>query len=83
LVEHGQRSGQVAPWFAAGPLSRVLWNPAITPSSIISLMFDSNVGDSNEAALVLDIGKYGREGDRTCESFSDGPSDQLGNPDRI
>ncbi|MFM7073192.1 MAG: DUF1559 domain-containing protein [Planctomycetota bacterium] len=57
-----------------GPLSRRVVESSYHPSSIISLMFDSNVGDSNEAALVLDIGKYGREGDRTCESFSDGPS---------
>jgi prepilin-type processing-associated H-X9-DG protein len=43
------------------------------PSSIIPLMFDSNPGDTNEASLKFDLGKYGKAGDRTCESFSDGP----------
>jgi prepilin-type N-terminal cleavage/methylation domain-containing protein len=57
-----------------GPLSRWVVENSYYPSSIIALMFDSNEGDNNEAALVLDIGKYGRKGDRTCESFSDGPS---------
>jgi len=57
-----------------GPLSRKVVESSYHPSSIIALFFDSNVGDSNEANLNLDIGKYGKLGDRTCESFSDGPS---------
>ena len=45
---------------------------------MIALMFDSNVGDSGEAILEADLvsqdGKvYGKKGDRTCESFNDGP----------
>jgi prepilin-type N-terminal cleavage/methylation domain-containing protein/prepilin-type processing-associated H-X9-DG protein len=58
---------------AKGPLSRQIVESGYHPSSIIPLMFDSNVGDTNEAALKADLGKYGVRGDRTCESFSDGP----------
>ena len=57
-----------------GPLTRTLVEQSYHPSSTIPLQFDSNVGDTNEAALLFDIGKYGRKGDRTCESFSDGPA---------
>jgi prepilin-type N-terminal cleavage/methylation domain-containing protein/prepilin-type processing-associated H-X9-DG protein len=56
-----------------GPLKRSLVESSYHPSSMIALMFDANVGDTNEAALRLDIGKYGRAGERTCESFNDGP----------
>jgi prepilin-type N-terminal cleavage/methylation domain-containing protein/prepilin-type processing-associated H-X9-DG protein len=56
-----------------GPISRRTVEGSYHPSSIIPMMFDSNVGDSNEAALRADIGKYGKPGDRTCESYNDGP----------
>lgn len=56
-----------------GPISRRTVEGSYHTSSIIPMMFDSNVGDSNEAALKADIGKYGKPGDRTCESFNDGP----------
>jgi prepilin-type N-terminal cleavage/methylation domain-containing protein/prepilin-type processing-associated H-X9-DG protein len=56
-----------------GPLTRAMVEQSYHPSSIIPLQFDSNVGDTNEAALRNDLGKYGRAGDRTCESYSDGP----------
>lgn len=57
-----------------GPLSRRVVEGSYHPSSIVAIFFDSNVGDSNEAALRFDLGKYGKEGERTCESFSDGPT---------
>jgi prepilin-type processing-associated H-X9-DG protein len=56
-----------------GPLSRAAVEQGYHTSSVIPLMFDSNVGDTNEAALKADLGKYGVTGDRTCESYSDGP----------
>jgi len=56
-----------------GPLKRSLVEQGYHPSSMVALMFDSNVGDTNEAALRLDIGKYGKAGERTCESYNDGP----------
>jgi prepilin-type N-terminal cleavage/methylation domain-containing protein/prepilin-type processing-associated H-X9-DG protein len=58
---------------ARGPISRRTVEGSFHPSSIIPLMFDSNVGDTNEAALKLDLSNYGKVGDRTCESFNDGP----------
>ena len=56
-----------------GPISRATVEQSYHPTSIIPLMFDSNVGDTNEAALKADLGKYGKAGDRTCESYNDGP----------
>lgn len=56
-----------------GPLSRATVEQSYHTSSVIPLMFDANVGDTNEAALKADLGKYGITGDRTCESYSDGP----------
>jgi prepilin-type N-terminal cleavage/methylation domain-containing protein/prepilin-type processing-associated H-X9-DG protein len=56
-----------------GPISRSLVEQSYHPSSTVPLMFDSNVGDTNEAALKADLSTYGTAGDRTCESFSDGP----------
>ncbi len=61
-----------------GPISRSTVEQGFHPSSSIPLMFDSNLGDAKEAfledALVSSDGKvYGRKGDRTCESFNDGP----------
>jgi len=56
-----------------GPISRATVEQSYHPTSIIPLMFDANVGDTNEAALKMDIGKYGKAGDRTCESYNDGP----------
>lgn len=56
-----------------GPLSRAAVEQSYHTTSVIPLMFDANVGDTNEAALKADLGKYGVTGDRTCESYSDGP----------
>jgi prepilin-type N-terminal cleavage/methylation domain-containing protein/prepilin-type processing-associated H-X9-DG protein len=61
-----------------GPVSRASLEQGYHPTSMIALMFDSNVGDSGEAILEADLvssdGKvYGKKGDRTCESFNDGP----------
>ncbi len=56
-----------------GPISRQVVESSYHPSSIVPLMFDSNVGDTNEAALKMDLAKYGVQGDRTCESYNDGP----------
>jgi len=56
-----------------GPLSLAAVERSYHTSSTIPLMFDANVGDTNEAALKADLGKYGVTGDRTCESYSDGP----------
>jgi prepilin-type N-terminal cleavage/methylation domain-containing protein/prepilin-type processing-associated H-X9-DG protein len=61
-----------------GPLSRRVVESSYHPSSQIALFFDSNVGDSNEASLKLNLGKYGEYGQRTCESFSDGPARNIG-----
>jgi len=57
-----------------GPLSRRIVETSYHPGSVIPFLFDSNVGDSSEAFLRNDLGKYGRAGERTCESFNDGPS---------
>jgi prepilin-type N-terminal cleavage/methylation domain-containing protein/prepilin-type processing-associated H-X9-DG protein len=56
-----------------GPISRRTVEGSYHTSAVIPFMFDSNVGDSNEAALKADAGKYGKPGERTCESFNDGP----------
>ena len=56
-----------------GPLRRSMAEQSYHPTSMIALVFDSNVGDTNEAALRESIGKYGRAGERTCESYNDGP----------
>jgi prepilin-type N-terminal cleavage/methylation domain-containing protein/prepilin-type processing-associated H-X9-DG protein len=58
----------------AGPLSRQVVENSYHSSSVIPFVFDSNVGDANEAYLAQNIGRYGKLGDRTCESYSDGPS---------
>lgn len=57
-----------------GPISRRTLDGGAHPSSMIALMFDSNIGDQKEAFLVADLGQYGKGGDRMCESFSDGPA---------
>jgi len=61
-----------------GPISRATVEQGYHPSSMIALMFDANVGDTKEAILEdnligADGRVYGRKGDRTCESFNDGP----------
>ncbi len=56
-----------------GPLRRSIAEQSYHPTSMIPLVFDSNVGDTNEAALRSDLGKYGKRGDRTNESYNDGP----------
>lgn len=56
-----------------GPLRRSMAEQSYHPTSMIALVFDSNVGDTNEAALRETIGKYGKAGERTCESYNDGP----------
>jgi prepilin-type N-terminal cleavage/methylation domain-containing protein/prepilin-type processing-associated H-X9-DG protein len=56
-----------------GALRRSMAEQSYHPTSMIALVFDSNVGDTNEAALRESIGKYGRAGERTCESYNDGP----------
>jgi prepilin-type N-terminal cleavage/methylation domain-containing protein/prepilin-type processing-associated H-X9-DG protein len=57
-----------------GPLTRRRLDSSFHSSSIIPLMFDSNVGDQKEAFLVSNLGDYAQAGERLCESFSDGPS---------
>jgi prepilin-type processing-associated H-X9-DG protein len=59
---------------STGPISRSKVESSFHSASIIPFVFDANVGDTNEAALREDLGKYGKKGDRTCESFSDGPA---------
>lgn len=63
---------------AAGPLSRRTVEQSFHTSSIIPLMGDSNVGDQKEAFLVQNLGDFGKQGDRMCESFSDGPATLTG-----
>ena len=58
-----------------GPLSRKVVEQSYHTSSLIPLLFDSNVGDQKEAFLVQDVGIYGKSGDRMVESFSDGPAE--------
>ncbi len=57
-----------------GPLSRSLVEQSYHRSSLIPLLFDSNVGDAGVAPLRTDLGKYGKAGEWTCESFSNGPA---------
>jgi prepilin-type processing-associated H-X9-DG protein len=59
---------------STGPVSRSLLEQGARPTSMIPLMFDSNVGDQNEAFLQMSLGSFGKKGERTVESFSDGPS---------
>lgn len=63
---------------STGPVTRAQCDAAAVPSSMIPLLFDSNVGDAREALLADNIiGSdgvgYGVAGQRTVESFSDGP----------
>ncbi|MCU0870996.1 MAG: DUF1559 domain-containing protein [Pirellulaceae bacterium] len=57
-----------------GPVSRRTLDQGAHPTSMIALMFDSNIGDQKEAFLVADLQEFGKGGDRMCESFSDGPA---------
>jgi prepilin-type N-terminal cleavage/methylation domain-containing protein/prepilin-type processing-associated H-X9-DG protein len=59
---------------STGPVSRSLLEQGGHPTSMIPLQFDSNVGDQNEAYLQMDLGTFGKKGERTVESFSDGPA---------
>ncbi len=47
-------------------------------SALIPLMFDANPGDQKEAFIPADLGEFGRAGERTVETFNDGPSRMLG-----
>jgi prepilin-type N-terminal cleavage/methylation domain-containing protein/prepilin-type processing-associated H-X9-DG protein len=57
-----------------GPISRATIEQGARPSSSIALVFDSNVGDQNEAFLQYSASAFGKTGDRTVESFNDGPA---------
>ena len=59
---------------STGPVSRSMLEQGARPTSMIALMFDSNVGDQNEAFLQMNLGSSGKKGERTVESFSDGPA---------
>jgi prepilin-type processing-associated H-X9-DG protein len=47
-------------------------------SALIPLMFDANPGDQKEAFIPVSLGVHGSAGDRTVESFNDGPSRMSG-----
>jgi prepilin-type N-terminal cleavage/methylation domain-containing protein/prepilin-type processing-associated H-X9-DG protein len=63
-----------------GPLSRNVVDSGAVPSNLIPLAGDSNVGDSQDSVLDLNIprpveegGFYMQAGGRLCETSSDGP----------
>jgi prepilin-type N-terminal cleavage/methylation domain-containing protein/prepilin-type processing-associated H-X9-DG protein len=62
-----------------GVLTRSACDRAFHTSALIPLMFDANPGDQKEAFLATDLGPFGSAGDRTVESFNDGPSRMVGN----
>lgn len=74
LVEYGPTKFVKGLRDTVGPLSRRFLESGFHSSSVIPLMFDSNVGDQKEAFLTANLPGYGVTGDRMVESFSDGPA---------
>ncbi len=78
LIEYGPNKFVKGLRDTVGPLSRRFLENGFHSSSVIPLMFDSNVGDQKEAFLVSDLPGYGVTGDRMVETSSDGPATLIG-----
>lgn len=62
-----------------GPLTRATADSSYHSSSLIPMLFDSNVGDVKEAVLKQEVPGYLPAGSRLVESFNDGPCGTTAN----